>query len=320
MGITVSRLWQHAVKSMQGQVVDEVVLGPGGLLGDRAYGFLDVETGRLVSAKHPKRYGAMLACTAEFVHPPRVDAPIPPVRVSFPDGSTIEGDVDQIAKHVSTLLGREVRMVTSVDPGVSYEEVWPVLEGFGPDALAEALTITKSDEAGEHIVGIPLGIGSPGTLLDLSPMHVLTTSTLRAMAAEHPAGQWDERRFRPNIVFDDDGATDGLAEDAWFGSDLLIGDSVRIHIVAPTPRCVMTTLAQPGLPHDSDILRTVAQTNNRSLGELGNFACAGAYAEVIVPGIVCTGDPVRVVERASPTSPLADAVAMLSEGLKAART
>lgn len=316
MSISVSRLWHHPVKSMQGEVVDEVVLGPGGLVGDRAYGFVDVETERLVSAKHPKRYGAMLTCAATFAQPPRTDAPTPPVRVTFPDGTVVDGDEDEITRRVGALLGREVRMVTSVPAGVPYEEVWPELEGFGPDALADALQITASDEAGERIVGIPTGIGAPGTLLDLSPLHVLTTSTLRAMAAEHPGGTWDDRRFRPNILFDDDEPVEGLAEDGWFGSDLLIGDEVRIHIVAPTPRCVMITLEQGDLGRDHDILRTVARANNRPLGELGRFACAGAYAEVVTPGVVRSGDAVRVVEAESETSPLAEAVAMLSQGLR----
>lgn len=159
MSVTVGRLWQHAVKSMQGEEVQEVVLGPGGLLGDRAYGFLDVETERLVSAKHPKRYAPVLACRAVFTRPPSVDAPAPPVSVTFPDGSQVDGDQDEIARRLSALLGREVRMVSSVAPGVAYEEVWPALEGFGPDALADALQITAAadDEAGERIVGIPTG-------------------------------------------------------------------------------------------------------------------------------------------------------------------
>jgi uncharacterized protein YcbX len=53
-------LWHYPVKSMQGEEADELELGPGGVPGDRAYGFLDVETGRLVSAKRPKRFGALL--------------------------------------------------------------------------------------------------------------------------------------------------------------------------------------------------------------------------------------------------------------------
>lgn len=316
MSISVSRLWHHPVKSMQGQVVDEVVLGPGGLVGDRAYGFVDVETERLCSAKHPKRYGALLTCSAAFAHPPRTDAPVPPVRVTFPDGTTVDGDQEEITRRVTELLGRAVRMVTSVPDGTTYEDVWPELEGFGPDALPDALEIDPSDEAGERIIAVPTGIATPGTMLDLSPLHILTTSTLRALAAEHPDGVWDDRRFRPNILFEDDEAGDSTVEDEWFGSDLLIGDQVRIHVVAPTPRCVMITLEQGDLARDHDLLRTVARANNRRLGDLGAFACAGAYAEVVTPGVVRAGDQVRLVEGERETSPFAEAVAALSAGLQ----
>lgn len=41
----------------------------------------------------------------------------------------------------------------------------------------------------------------------------------------------------------------------------------------------MTTLHQAELPKDAATLRTIAQTNQQALGPLGNFACAGAYAD-----------------------------------------
>ena len=59
-GVSVGRLWQYPVKSMQGEEVEQILLGPGGVAGDRAYGFVDVETGRLASAKRPRRFGALL--------------------------------------------------------------------------------------------------------------------------------------------------------------------------------------------------------------------------------------------------------------------
>lgn len=318
MPITVGQLWHHPVKSMQGEVVDEVLLGPGGLVGDRAYGFLDLETERLVSAKHPKRYGPILECRATFAHPPQADEAAPPVTVTFPDGTVVEGDEEEISARVSALLGRDVKMVSSVPAGVPYEEVWPELEGFGPDAFYGMLQLDpgSKDEAGERILGIPTGLASKNTLLDLAAMHVLTTSTLATLTAEHPDGDWDVRRFRPNILFDDGGEAGAFGEDAWFGSDLLIGDTARIHIVAPTPRCIMPTLAQGDLPRDEGILRTTARANIRELGPLGKFACAGAYAEVVTPGVVRTGDEVRVVETAATESPLGDAVAMISAGME----
>ena len=110
-------------------------------------------------------------------------------------------------------------------------------------------------------------------------MHVLATSTLARMADAHPDGEWDPRRMRPNILIDD--SAEPGNEDDWLGCDVHIGEQVVVHIVGPTPRCVMTTLAQPGLAKDSDVLKTVARVNMKEMGALGQFPCAGSYAEVV---------------------------------------
>lgn len=155
MSVAVGQLWHYPVKSMLGQAVEEVLLGPAGVVGDRAYGFVDVETEHLVSAKRPRRYAALFGCRAEFVVAPRVDEPVPPVAVTFPDGTVIEGDKDRIAKAVSELLGREVRMVTHVPAGVPYGRVrppgWPAMinSRWAPTSrAAPGLPMTFRDAGG----------------------------------------------------------------------------------------------------------------------------------------------------------------------------
>ena len=83
-GASVGRLWHYPVKSMQGEEVKQILLGPGGVAGDRAYGFVDVETGKLASAKRPRRFGALLDCRARFLTPPSVDGAPPPMRSPSP--------------------------------------------------------------------------------------------------------------------------------------------------------------------------------------------------------------------------------------------
>ena len=319
MSVRVGQLWHYPVKSMQGEPTDEVVLGPGGVVGDRAYGFVDVEAGRLISAKHPKRYASILECRAAFTEPPQLDADLPPVRVTFPDGVTVDGDHDEITARVGKLLGCEVRLATvAVDAGVIVEEVWPDLEGFGPVDFYRMLQIgTEADDpAGERMIGFPPAMGAPGTLNDLAAMHVLSTSTLATLATEHPGGQWDARRFRPNILFDDGNQAGANGEDSWIGQDLHIGGGPRIHIVASTPRCIMTTLAQADLPRDPEVLRTMARANRRPLGEFGLFAAAGAYAEVVTPGTVRVGDSVAVEPSTVTDGPLANVMMAMAAALQ----
>jgi uncharacterized protein len=55
-------------------------------------------------------------------------------------------------------------------------------------------------------------------------------------------------------------------ENDWIGSTIVIGDSVRLAITEPCPRCVMITLPQGDLPKDPGILRTAAQHNGVNVG------------------------------------------------------
>jgi hypothetical protein len=48
----------------------------------------------------------------------------------------------------------------------------------------------------------------------------------------------------------------GFVENSWVGQKLALGDGPRLSVALPDPRCVMTTLAQDGLPQDTDVLRT----------------------------------------------------------------
>jgi uncharacterized protein YcbX len=86
----------------------------------------------------------------------------------------------------------------------------------------------------------------------------------------------------------------GFVENDWIGRVLAIGDAVRLSVVLPDPRCVMTTLAQDELPNDTNILRTLTRHNRVQVGAAGLFPCAGVYAVVAAPGTMRTGDRVAL--------------------------
>jgi hypothetical protein len=58
----------------------------------------------------------------------------------------------------------------------------------------------------------------------------------------------------------------------------------------PTPRCVIPSLPQAGLPDDRALLKTLASEHRRPVAGLGRAACFGVYAEVVRPGFVTAGD------------------------------
>jgi uncharacterized protein len=109
----------------------------------------------------------------------------------------------------------------------------------------------------------------------------LTTASLRTAAALHPEGDWNARRFRPNLIVDVD--EDGWVEDAWCGrSTLRIGD-VELQPKQPCVRCTMVTRPQPGIGSDANIFRTLARDRR------GTF---GAWTAVAAGGTIRVGDEV----------------------------
>ncbi|KYF49145.1 sulfurase, partial [Sorangium cellulosum] len=109
---TVVSIWRYPVKSMQGEEIDEAAISDRGVLGDRAYAVLDRETGHVASAKHPGKWGALLACRAAFAEPPRPSAPLPAVWITLPDGAVISSAQPDVDRALSRALGRDVALVS----------------------------------------------------------------------------------------------------------------------------------------------------------------------------------------------------------------
>jgi uncharacterized protein YcbX len=262
---SVGALWRYPVKSMLGEELNASSIGERGLLGDRVYAIVDPETGKVASAKNPKKWPHLFDCRSAFVEPPRPDGVVPPVSVTLPDGRISRSDDGDFDAAISAMLGRAGRLQTSIPEKPVLEEYWPDIEG-----LDQRDTVT--DEA------LP-----EGTFFDLAPVHLLTTATLDRLREIYPDGRFEVRRFRPNIVVRSPPGERSFVESDWVDRTLAIGEEVRLRITRPCPRCVMTTLPQADLPGDPGILRTAAQHNE---------AHVGIYAEVLQSGFVRRNDPV----------------------------
>ena len=68
---SVAGLWRFPVKSMRGEQLDQAELSERGLLGDRAYALIDMDTGKVASAKSVRLFPDLFSCSATFVEPPR---------------------------------------------------------------------------------------------------------------------------------------------------------------------------------------------------------------------------------------------------------
>jgi uncharacterized protein YcbX len=279
---SVVELWRYPVKSMQGEQIQATAITERGVLGDRAYALMDQATGYIVSAKHPRKWDAVLACRAAFAQPPRLGAPLPPVWITLPDGAVVSSTVANIDQILSDALGRDVTLLAEA-PAAPMRE-------------ANRAPIDGSDFQ-ELIRQELIGLAAPdGTFFDHAALHVLTTATLNQLQALYPTGRFAASRFRPNLLVALGGDEPGFVENTWLGRSLAIGAEAQLHLIDPTPRCVVTTLAQGDLPHDTGILRTVGQHNAAVSVTLAPGvvlpAVAGAYASVIQGGTLQVGDHV----------------------------
>ncbi len=256
----VAGLWRYPVKSIRGEPLAACEVGARGLAGDRRFAIVDAATGKVASAKHPRKWGALLAASARA----RGDV----VEVELPGGGVVRTDDPLAADALSAYLGRDVRISDTPAAGAS----------------AERITSEVDDHPGE-LGEFALGQGAPaGTFFDFGPVHLVTTSTLAAL------GDPDARRFRPNLVIESDEV--GFVEDAWIGKTLAIAD-VRLLVVVATPRCVIPTLAHGALPTDAPLLRTIARAH---LVAVQGHAqpCVGVYAIVVTAGRIQVGDAVEI--------------------------
>ena len=283
-------LWRFPVKSMLGERADALELTARGFVGDRAYGLIDSGTGKVVSAKSVRHFPEMLGYRAAFVEPPRLGGELPPVRISRRDGTSVTSDAAECDAVLSGWLGRDVRLESVAPEDFTIDQYHLDVEGMDPAGHRDTIVEQKLGSAAFAELGIPSPV-PVGAFFDAFPVTVLTTSTLARLHQLSPGSRFDERRFRMNVIVETEG--EGFLENGWVGRALALGDSVRLRVAMPDPRCVMTTLAQEDLPRDNDVLRTLTRHNRLDVGG-GRLPCAGVFAVVETPGTVRTGDAVHL--------------------------
>lgn len=288
---SITGLWRFPVKSMQGERLEEVELAAHGVLGDRAYALIDIDTGRVVSAKSVKLFPDILACRATFVSPPRAGDAMPPVSITLPDGTTVRSDAPDADRQLSAHFKRNVELSRAAPEDFTIDQYHPDVEGADPGGNRDKVVPQPLGSA----LFAAIGQASPvprGAFLDVFPISVLTTGTLDRLNELQPQSRFDERRFRMNVIIETERS--GFVENDWVGSELAVGEAARLGVTWPDPRCVMTTLAQEDLPKDTDVLRALVQHNKQQVSTLAEFPCAGVYAVVTAPGRLRVGDRVEL--------------------------
>jgi uncharacterized protein YcbX len=283
-------LWRFPVKSMGGERLEQAEITARGLVGDRAYALIDLDTGKVASAKSVRLFPDLLSCRAAFVEPPQSGREMPPVRIALPDGTSVTSDSSDVDRVLSAYFRRDVILAHASPDDFTIDMYHPDLEDLNPEGHRDTVVEQKLGSAyfAEAGLASPVPVGS---FFDLFPVTVLTTSTLERLSELRSESRFDQRRFRMNVIVGTE--QPGFIENDWVGRNLLIGDGVELSVEVPDSRCVMTTLAQDELPGDTDILRTIVQHNRIQVGDAGRqFPCVGVYAVVEGSGRVQTGDDV----------------------------
>lgn len=282
---TVRELWRYPVKSMVGERLARTSLGPLGVPGDRGWALRDDEAGEI---RGGKKLPVLMRCRARYRSEPTGET-VPHADIELPDGARTATDDPEVSARLSALVGRRVTLWPRrpADDRDHYRRVLPepadlerdLREVFGrlPDEPLPDLMIFPSEI---------LEFTSPlGTYFDAFPVHVLTTASLATLGRGAPPERFDRRRFRPNVLVESAPGTTGLPEAEWTGRGLRVGRAL-LRAEMPAVRCSMTTRAQPDLPADTQVLRTIVREGGQNLG---------AYASVAQAGDVAVGDPVEIV-------------------------
>lgn len=160
----VTQLFRYPVKSMQGEALTEAHIEPLGIVGDRAYGVVDVASGAVLTGR---REPALLLAQGCLPSDPGEAA-----HVVLPDGTETASDTD-----LTRWLGRPVTVRPAADHGAGRYEI----------------NVDQEREAGEWITWQ----GPDGVFHDSRRTRV-------SIIAEKEMRDWDVRRFRPNVVVEGD--------------------------------------------------------------------------------------------------------------------
>ncbi|ARN82390.1 MOSC domain-containing protein [Methylocystis bryophila] len=275
--VSISTVWRYPIKSMMGEELNAAAITASGVLGDRAFALIDEETGKVVSAKNPKKWPDFFSYRAAYASPPDA-SDLPPIWITLPSGSMLRSDDADVNTRLSAALSRAVRMRGTAPQSPSLEQYWPEHEGQENEVSQEGVA----------------GDAPTGSFFDYAALHLLTTGTIDQLRALYPQGRFEVRRFRPNIVIDTNGE-EGFVENEWVGKTVRIGATVRLQITDPCPRCVMPTLAQGDLPKDLGILHKGIIHNKVHVPFAGKaLPSIGVYARVLSPGVIRRGDLLEV--------------------------
>lgn len=250
------------VKGMRIQDLSEVELGPDGVPGDREFIVVD-EKQKLVNGK---RVGPLMEIVPEYRHEAGE------LKLTFPDGSVVEGEVEKSEPEEITFFENVLR-------------ARPVAGPFSQAISNHCGVPLRLMTRPEGRPGVDRGEFGSATLLGTASMDRLAKARADFEDAE-AVEPIDQRRFR--MTFGVEGF-EAHEEDGWIEGRVGIGDA-EVKVNNHVGRCAVTT-RDPD--HGSVDMKTLHYIRSyREDVESFEPIPFGVYASVTAPGTVRLGDPV----------------------------
>ncbi len=261
--ITVAQLGQVFVKATQFLHPERVDIGHAGIRYDREFALVEADDRFVGSDQHGSFFPLKFVFDAKAEH----------LRLNYADGRTLEGSA----------LGSG--------------RAWGI-DHFGLRTIDVAEVEGPWQQALSEFAGRPIRLVrclSKGAAVDVLPVTVLTTGSLRRVAQE-VGSPVDAARFRAGLVLDNSVEHE---EDQWDGKRLRIGTAV-LRVRTPVPRCAITGFNPTTGIRDQEVMKGMIRYRAKASlpdGLLPDYATPGfaSYAEVIEEGTVSVGDRVEVL-------------------------
>ncbi len=254
MEACVVRISTAPVKSFALVHPDEVMLEPGGVVGNRRFWLRD-ERGALYAGK---RDGSMMRIRPEW------DEATRRLALVFPDGDRVEGVVE---------LGDPVETELYKRPLPSHRVVGPWEEAI-------------SRYVGRQVDFLWADNGAVDRAREGGSVSLVSQASLERLREEIGVAEAvDGRRFR--MLFEIDGVGPH-EEDEWMGEEVQIGEAT-VALNGDIGRCVVTSRDPDSGAIDLPTLVTLASYRPEGRAEPLPF---GVYGSVVVAGRVRVGDPV----------------------------
>ena len=252
---SVAAIFTAPVKSLSLEQPASVTVGYSGIVEDRRFHLIDSE-GRLLTQR---QQGRLVLIKAQYSAESEI------LSLRFPDGNSVDGPTELGGAVTTVMWGRQVAGREVAGP-------WgEALSGF----CGSPVRLVKTE--------------NPGESYDEYPVSLLSQASVDFMGEQVTSGRkFEGRRFRPNFLID---GCSPHEEDLWLGGIVQVGNDLRIRLVAPDPRCAITTLDPDSGERDFDVPRLLL--SYRPSARAPYF---GVYGAVETTGTVSVGDPVELVQ------------------------